>query len=363
MAKKLTALLLLIGNFCFAQSKIEYANFIQTDTAVKWAAVYSSYINLTPVNPNLNLRNFYISKLKQQGAMAYFQDSGSFSVSPVRLNYDQFKATIYSVNRNEAKMNWQFNYEEKQSGFESIFRHESNECDTCLLSNKITFLKVKQLLYFRNNQFKIQNILLSPVIYKKDANASAERISYFETGNFAFSEAKDQDAPIPVAAKFIGRACNDLVLKPNDSTRSSENDILTANNWNLTRLLFEGVKNRKLKAYSTHKSIYPSQTAILDYRKIETYKFDPVLIPIFDSTGNITRYQTLKLDIPYDEIYDYTIVQDFYFDFSKEILYSKLVALIPRKKVYITSGQFLGLQDLWGVIFPAEKKDIVKKKK
>lgn len=362
MAKKITAILLLVSNLCFAQSRIEYANFIQTDTAVKWAAVYSSYVNLTPVNPNFNLRNFYASKLKQQGATAYLQDSTSFSVTPVRLNYEQFKATIHPVNRNVAKMNWQFNYEEKQSGFESIFRQESNSCDTCVLNNKITFLKVKQLLYFRNNQFKIQNILLSPVVYKKETDAPAEKISYLETSNFAFNEVKNQDAPIPAAAKFIGRSCNDLVLIP-DSSRSSENGILTANNWNLAKLLFAGVKNKTLKAYSTDRSVYPSQKNIIDYRKIETYKFDPVTIPIFDSTGNVTRYETVKLEIPFDNIYDYTLVQDFYFDFGKEILYSKLIAFIPRKKVYTSSGQYIGLQDLWGVIFPAEKKDIVKKKK
>lgn len=363
MVNRLTVIFLLLSNICFAQSKIEYANFIQTDTAVKWAAIYSSYVNLTPINPNFNIRNYYVSKLKQQGATAFLQDSASFSVIPVRLNYDQFKASIKPVNRDVAKMNWQFNYEENRSAFESIFLHESNTCDTCALNNKITFLKIKQLLYLRNNQFKIQNILLSPIIYKKETGASEEAISYFETNNFAFNEVKNQDASIPVSAKFIGRACNDLVLIPNDSAKSSENDILTANDWNLTRLLYAGIKNKSLKAYNTDKSIYPDQKNILDYRKIDAYKVEPLILPIYDSVGNIIRYETIKPDIPYHEIYNYTLVQDFYFDFGKEILYSKLIALIPQKKVYTSTGQYIGLQDLWGVIFPAEKKDIVKKKK
>ena len=363
MTAKFIAILLLTGNICFAQSKIEYANFIQTDTAVKWAAVYSSYVNLTPVNPNFNLRNFYIGKLKRQGATAYVQDNASFSVTPARLNYDQYKASIKAVNYDATKMNWFFNYDEKYNASEKVFTQESNTCDTCTLNNKMSFFKVTQLLYYRKNQLKIQNILLSPIIYKKETGASKETTSYFETSSFAFNQIKNADVPVPAAAKFIGRACNNLVLLPSDSPNTSENNILTLNDWNLTRILSADVKKKIVKAYNTDKSIYPDQKNILDYRKIDEYKAETVIVPIYDSVGNIIRYEQMKREIIYDTIYNYTLIQDFYFDFEKEILYSKLVALAPRIKIFTSTGQFIGLTDYWGVIFPPEKKDIVKKKK
>jgi hypothetical protein len=363
MVNRLIVIFLLFSNICLAQSKIEYANFIQTDTAVKWAAIYNSYVNLTPVNPNFNLRNFYAGKLKQQGARAYLQDNASFSVSPVRLDYDQYKAGIKAVNYNATKMNWFFNYDEKYNASEKVFTQESNTCDTCILNNKISFFKVTQLLYYRKNQFKIQNILLSPVIYKKETGASKEATSYFETSSFAFNEIKNADAPVPPTAKFIGRSCNNLVLLPSDSISTSENNILTLNDWNLTRLLSADVKKKILKAYNTDNSIYPGQKNMLDYRKIDEYKAEPLIVPIYDSVGNIIRFEQMKREIIYDTIYNYTLIQDFYFDFDKEILYSKLVALAPRIKIFTSTGQFIGLTDYWGVIFPPEKKDIVKKKK
>jgi hypothetical protein len=363
MVKRLTSIFILSSNICFSQIKIEYANFIQTDTAVKWAAVYNSYVNLTPVNPNFNIRNFYVDKLKQQGAIAYNQDNSAFSVMPVRLNYELYKASIKEVNFDATKMNWEFNYAEKHDATEGIFTRDSNSCDSCTLSNKISFFKVKQLLYYRNNQLKIQNILLSPVIYKKETGATKETSSYFETSDFAFNEIKNADAPVPATAKFIGRSCNTLVLLPSDSTNTSENNILTLNDWNLSRLLYADVKKKILKAYNTDKSIYPDQKNVLDYRKIDEYKVETLIVPIYDSMGTIIKYEQIKRDINYDTIYNYTLIQDFYFDFDKEILYSKLVALAPRIKIFTSTGQFIGLTDYWGVIFPTEKKDIVKKKK
>ena len=362
MVKKLTLIFLLFSNLCLAQSKIEYANFIQTDTAVKWAAVYDSYINLTTVNPNFNIRNFYVNKLKGLGATAYIQDSTSFSVTPLRLNYEQYKASIKEDFEWE-KRNWEFNYDDKHTAFEGIFANDSNSCDSCILNNKISFFKVKQLFYYRNNQFKIQNILLSPVIYTKETGSAKEKAKYFETSNFAFNEIKNADAPVPASAKFIGRSCSNLFLLPADSNSTSETRILTMNDWNITRFLYAGVKQKKLKAYNTDKSVYPDPKNILDYRKIDEYGVEQVVIPIYDSTGNITAYQKIKGDILYDVLINYALIQDFYFDFDKEILYSKLVALILRKKIYTSTGYLVGLKDYWGVIFPAEKKEIVKKKK
>ena len=101
----------------------------------------------------------------------------------------------------------------------------------------------------------------------------------------------------------------------------------------------------------------------MDYRKVDEYKVEPVLIPIYDSVGTIMTYKKIKPEINYDAIYNYALIQDFYFDFDKEILYSKLVALILRKEIYTSTGYLVGLKDYWGVIFPVEKKEIVQKKK
>ena len=342
MKKFLSLLLFFYSNFCLAQNKMEYANFIQTDTSVKWAAIYTSYVNLTPVSPNFNIRNFYINKLKQSGATVYIEDQASFAVTSEKINYAQYKTTIKPVDYNAAKMNWRFDYDEKHDASETIFKQESNTCDTCILSNKFSFFKIKQLLYYKDNQFKIQNILISPVIYKKQELASKEETVYFETADFAFNEIKTANTTIPVAAKFIGRSCNHLVLLPSAQPRSSENNILTLNNWSLSALLYKDIKRRILKAYDTRLSDYPDKKNILDYRKIEEYQNTPIEIAVYDSVGNFIKNVKRIREINLDSIYNYTLIQDLYFDFDKEILYSKLVALVPRISVVTSQGIFLG---------------------
>ena len=148
--RKLTLLIsLCYSSFCFAQNKIEYANFIQTDTAVKWAAIYTSYVNLTPANPNFSIRNFYINKLKQGTIKAYLQDSLSFAVTPIDVSNSDYKKDMKLEIDDSRKTNWYFNFTEGNNGFEKVFYNGSNNCDSCLYINDLSFFKVKQLLYYK----------------------------------------------------------------------------------------------------------------------------------------------------------------------------------------------------------------------
>jgi len=366
--KKLIPLLLLclfFANISIAQQRIEYANFIQTDTAIKWAAVYNSYVNLTPANPNFNIRNFYVNKLKKQGANAYIEDTAAFAVTSTSINYNDYKSSIKKVDHDESKMNWYFNYDNKPNAYQATFDKDVNLCDTCVLKNRISLFKIKQLLYYKNYRLQVRNIMLSPVIYKKPDAASKENTEYFETTNFAFYDPQNDDGNIPATAKFIARTCNTLTLLPTTVNNASGNNILTLNNWSLSSQLYKDVKQQKIKAYDTEKSIYPNLKNTLDYRKIEGYKGDSVMVVTYNDTAEVhdPQYQQYPVAINFDSLYSYTLIQDFYFDFSKEKLHSKLIAFALRKPVVTSQGIFLGYTDYWGVIFPEEKKKSTKSSK
>jgi len=365
--KKLLPLLLpcsLLVNICFAQQRIEYANFIQTDTAIKWAAVYSSYVNLTPINPNFSIRNFYMNKLKKQGAITYLEDTAAFAVVTASVNYDQFKAGIKKMNYNATKMNWRFSFDENPDAFEALFNQESNPCDTCALINRISLYKIKQLLFYKNYRLQVRNILLCPVIYKKTDTTSKEETEYFETSNFAFDEIHDDSSNIPSTATFICRSGQRLNLLASTTNTTPGNSILTLHNWNLTSLLYKDIKQQKIKAYDTENSIYPNPKKILNYRKIEAYKVDSIVIPVYDSpTQGEVQYIKTAPEINFDSLCNYTLIQDFYFDFEREKLYSKVVAFVPSMPVVTSQGIFLGYTDYWGVIFPEEKKKVANKPK
>lgn len=351
---------MLYSGVCFSQSKLPYANFVQTDTAVKWAAIYTSYINLTPVNPNFNIRNFYINKLKEQPGTAYREDNSGFTVSPVKVTYADYKAGLKAKTYDPLRMNWKFDYDDNgHNGFDNLFAEEVNACDTCANINKLSFLKVKQLLYYKDHRLNIKNILLSPLVYKKDTRTFKEGTVFYETAGFAFNESNTAENDIPPTAKLIGRAANELVLLP--ASQDNENNILTMDNWSLGIILYKDVKKNILKAYNTDNSIYPDTKKILDSRKIEMYKAEVIEVPVYDDDGNMKSYKKIAPEINYDSLYHYTLVQDFYFDFENEKLYSKLIAFIPRIRVITSMGIDLGLTNYWGVIFPETKKKAVKK--
>lgn len=344
----------------FSQNKIEYANFIQTDTAIKWAAIYSSVVNLTPVNPNFNISNFYFNKFKKDKIRTYTTDSFSFAVYPTITRYSSLMNSLPSsyIQYDTKKINSKFEYDERHDGNPALLYNEANDCYTCL-NNKLSLIKVKQLLYYKNNQLQIKNILINPLTYLKKAETTINETSFAETMNVAFDANNTENTSIPTEAIFIGRAGNILTLLPE---QFSENKILTTSNWSLFNILFKDIKANKIKAYDTDNSIYPNAAKILDNQKIEEYKNPADTIPIYDETdGSLGQYKIIRRDINTDSVYSFLLVQNFYFDFKNEKLYSKLVALIPQLRYITYTGVYLGDINYFGILFPEEDKKTTEK--
>ncbi|NOT90799.1 hypothetical protein [Ferruginibacter sp.] len=180
---------------------------------------------------------------------------------------------------------------------------------------------------------------------------------------FAFNDAASDSISIPQAAIFISRACNDLTLLPNTQNHVSKSKILTLDDWSLCLLFIKDITKKKIKAYNAEKNIYPEEKNILSIQKTYSYHLSPIKVPVFDDYGVLKTYKTITPEVNYDSIYNFLIVQDFYFDFVSEKLYSKVIAVIPRTRVFTSMGIDLGLTNHWGLIFPEEKKKIIKLQK
>ena len=343
-----TLSLFTFSTISFSQNKIEYANFIQTDTAIKWAAIYNSVVNLTPVNPNFNINNFYFNKIRKRRLQTYTIDSVAFAVSRNKTTYEELLKNI-SYKKYNSQINTMFNYDNRYDGAPAILYNEYNDCETCL-NNKLSLVKVKQLLYYKNNQLYIKNILINPLTYKKNKETTIEETMFAETINVAFDNANIEDTDIPSDAVFIGRSCNKLTLLAGDS---SDNKILTTGDWNLFNILLKAIKKNILKAYNPDSSVYPSSNTVLDYQKIDEYKNPADTVDSYDELDAMKSYVVRK-DISTESIYNYSLIQDFYFDFNKEKLYSKLAAFIPKMKVISNSGIYLGDINYFGIIFSEE---------
>lgn len=360
MKKSLTIFLLCSCIFCAAQQKIPYANFIQTDTAIKWAAICNSYINLTPSNLNFSIRDFYIEKLKKGYLKTYIEDSPYLKVTPVEISYqDVIKNINYKPYDGGRMINWVYHYDERHDASEEIFNSDKDNCDTCLSVNKLNLFKVKQLLFYKNHQLQIKNILLTPILYKKKETERDESSMFAELPNVIFDNGKGKSG-IPGSAVFMGRSCNHLELIPSIDDIVNGSKILTVDDWNLTALLFKDAKRGNLKFYNVEKEINPNVKSIFRKDTIEYYGSRLYDVPIYDTEGNVTGTKLIREEMNLDSFYNYQLIQDFYFDFENEKIYSQLVALAIQRRIYTSVGDYIGLQNYWGVLFP-EKKNTKKK--
>jgi len=120
---------------------------------------------------------------------------------------------------------------------------------------------------------------------------------------------------------------------------------------------------KKIKAYSIETSPYPNYKAIIAPNKINNYHNPNEEVNIYNPNGEVVGVRVVAREINYDSLYNYNLIQDFYFDFAKGKLYSKMVAFIPQINVVTNSGISLGLADHWGIIFQENKRKTIVKKK
>ncbi|MBL0355398.1 MAG: hypothetical protein IPP72_00240 [Chitinophagaceae bacterium] len=326
---------------------VSYADFIQKDTAVKWAAIYNSYVNLTPVNPSFSIRDFYLEKLKKGKVKAYVEVDSTLKAKVVNITHaDVIKNLKYIPPAYEAMMNWMFGYDGKPDSSESIFLNDLNLCDTCLERNKLEFFKVKQLFYYRNNQFYIKNILFAPVIYTRNEAMQTRGLRFAEVANIGFDN-RPGVIKIPSSAIYIGRACNNIQLSlMNDILHGCK--LLTDSSPDLSPILLTDAKCGRIKFYDTEKSIYQDSKFVIDKDSIESFRQKFVEVMLYDSTGQAVDNRKIKIDIDIYSMDNYKLVQDFYFDFKNERLYSKLVSLVFYKRKY---PEFDSRENYWGVMF------------
>ncbi len=355
-----TSALSILTTLSFSQNKIEYANFIQGDTAIKWAAIYNSYVNLTPANPNFNLSNYFFNKLQNSPVKAFKETKENLSVIPYEITYKDLVSNLLFEKDSLQKANWIYDFQ-LDDATEASFRLNSTECGTCL-NNLLSFFKVKQLIYYKNNQLLIKNILINPLVYKKNSEETKEDALYAETMNICFDSSENNNTNIPITAKFINRTCNLLKLVPRLDNNFSESRVLT-HNWSLGSILYRDLKANKIKAYNTDNNIYPTPATMINYKKIDEYHNYFEEVSIYDAQGNQVGTKKVLAEKNYDSLYNFNLIQDFYFDFKTEKLYSKMIAFIPQMNVVTSSGIGLGLRNYWGIVFPENKKKAIPKQK
>jgi hypothetical protein len=94
--------------------------------------------------------------------------------------------------------------------------------------------------------------------------------------------------------------------------------------------------NKKITAVDDNNNI------IAGGKVLESGNPDNVNVAIYDSTGNIVSYTTVRPEMNMDSVYEFSINQHFYFDTSKQVLYSEVNYINVYRNVVTSQGLYLG---------------------
>lgn len=80
---------------------------------------------------------------------------------------------------------------------------------------------------------------------------------------------------------------------------------------------------------------------------------DPIIVPVYDTLGNITKYDTVRRDIVLDSFYKFRIKEEVIFDKESSRLFWRILGIAPVMNVYTAqNNQFVGTQELFWVYYP-----------
>lgn len=80
---------------------------------------------------------------------------------------------------------------------------------------------------------------------------------------------------------------------------------------------------------------------------------EPVIVPIYDENGNITRNDTTVRDIVLDSFYKFRLKEEVIFDKESSRLFWRILGIAPVMNVYTAqTNQYVGTQELFWVYYP-----------
>jgi gliding motility associated protien GldN len=80
---------------------------------------------------------------------------------------------------------------------------------------------------------------------------------------------------------------------------------------------------------------------------------DVVIVPLYDSLGNVVKYDTTSRDIVLDSFYKFRVKEEVIFDKESSRLFWRILGIAPVMNVYTSqTNQFIGTQELFWVYYP-----------
>ncbi len=318
----------------FAQPGNSYTAFIQQDTAIKWAAECNKIANLTPKVSDYSIKQFYLAKLKTGKANGYKLNDDKRSVSPINLG-----------TMNLARPDWLEGHDSKFFSNENIWafidkkdpvkgyrlsKISNNPCCGC---DETDAVMVKQLLYYKNSRFYIQDVFLTPLCARKDEE---DKAAWYPICNVAFNEQPDNHKPIALSKDMVLVNSQKLSYNFKKDINTPEDSVLTVGTEFIFDLLFQDIYHGKIKA------IDPQTGKGIPGKKFSTWGMSKILVPVYNEYGNVTGNKEVTMERNPNALSQIRIQQDWYFDFKNEKLFSRIKMVELIQDVITSTGVFIG---------------------
>jgi hypothetical protein len=305
MKKKLTLILLLTNHFSFAQNKTHPTPFNKfvNGPGIEWAAYASDTVNFTGADLN-NLLLKRISKNKIKAS------------KPVESRTDEANKITYSPldSIDQAFYGDRIDILMDSTGTQYFLKHEIPEKD----SSNFKRTEVTQILYIEKGKLKSYIPFITPTlpVYMSTGGYIGERFYFTSCFNYTYK------TNLRNKSKLIFLTQTKKIIKLDAAEPTDRLKEMYGNN--LLKTLWPYVLDDKIDAF------YPGST-----RKLKTEELnvslaynEPLLMPMYDDTGNIVGYTVIADPIDTKKFTDVQLLQDWYYDHKKNKVYSNIKEML-----------------------------------
>ena len=331
-------LLIAILTYCsnsFSQTRLEYGDFIQTNDNIKWAAETDALLNLMPKTAKYSLKNLYLKKLKDSGIISYQINSDRYSVTQVKLTFNQFNTRKFDSTANANISNDSYAAISETKETEIASRYSFCICDSCSRNELFEIFKTKQVVCYGNADLFIKNILISPLCLKR--NSSIGKPVWDILFNVAFSNG-DEIKYNKQDLLYLGD--EEYYYDFNETSFIENKNKLTPRSPTLINLILDDCKKGKLKLFDPEKGIE------IPYAKLKFWGQDKIAVIVYDADGEgkgeIGRTRYIRRERNFDSLNTFKIKQQLYFDKKNEILISVVQRIDILEPVITSQGVYLG---------------------
>jgi hypothetical protein len=348
------SLIFIIPLNTFAQ--IPYTDFIQTDTAIQWAAEYNQILNITPKVSRFGIRNILLTKLMRGECIDNYTTNAdgafksSFCLKDTGLNHLAYT----SINPFRDKYNKTVNYNELFPKSSEI----KNSYQDYVMNAKFHCYKIKQILVYKQGNLFVNNVLLTPLYFKDKIDSLENEFSWYDNYSTCFNE---KFKPLTSSEKTkcidLGDAAENYDLNYILNTSKNEMKIFTTLNPIFSRHVFEDIFANKITAVD-------EKGNIITPKKIFDVNNPPISFNVFDNDGNLVGKRYARNEVNIDSLYNFWISEHFYFDTVKNVLNSEINYIEVRRRCFTNAAIYLGLSFHFRIYFikPSQYKKRPQKK-